>query len=170
MRDQADRLHWEDFEPGQTRELGSYEFTLDEMLAFAERYDPQVFHVDEEGAKDQPFGGIIASGCLTFAIAQRLLVDGLLAHAESQGSPGIDEMRFLTPVRPADVLRGRVEVSETRESSRRPGRGTITIAYILVNQRDEVALSMRARVMMKRRDPGAGDSAGAVDDGSAVRS
>lgn len=147
-------LHWEDFEPGQTHELGSYEFKLNEMLEFAGRYDPQVFHIDEEGAKDHPFGGIIASGCLTFAIAQRLLVDALLSRAESQGSPGIDEMRFLLPVRPRDVVRGRLEVIETRESSRRPDRGTITIAYMLINQHDDVVLTMRARVMLKRREPG----------------
>ncbi|MCZ7587523.1 MAG: MaoC family dehydratase [Gaiella sp.] len=153
MEDDIDLLHWEDFEPGQTCELGSHEFTLDEMLEFAERYDPQVFHVDEEGARGHPFGGIIASGCLTFAVGQRLLVDGLLGRAASQGSPGIDEMRFLAPVRPRDVLRGRLEVSETRESSRRPARGTITIVYTLINQREETVLSMRARVMLKRREP-----------------
>jgi acyl dehydratase len=155
---ERDRLHWEDFEPGQMLELGSVEITLDEMIAFASRYDPQVFHIDEERAKASAFGGIIASGCLTFALAQRLLVAGLLERTEGQGSPGIDELRFLRPVHPGDVLRGRVEITETRPSSRRADRGTIFVTYTFENQRGEVALSMRTRVMVKRRDAAVGDA------------
>jgi acyl dehydratase len=156
MNDQTDLLHWEDFHPGQTFDLGSYDVPLEEIVAFARQYDPQGFHVDEEQAKASPFGGIVASGWHTGAISQRLLVEQLLLRTACQGSPGVDELRFLKPVRPDDVLRGRLTIVETRPSSRRPDRGTVTTRYELENQRGEVVLSMAARVMFERRDPAEG--------------
>jgi acyl dehydratase len=91
--------YFEDFQVGQVHELGSYEVTREEMLAFARQYDPQPFHLDEEAGRQSIFGGIIASGWQTAAICHRLLVGSLLADSSSMGSPGLDELRWLRPVR-----------------------------------------------------------------------
>lgn len=158
MAEDDNLLYWEDFQPGKTFDLGSYEVPLDEIVAFAEHYDPQGFHVDEAAAKASPFGGIVASGWHTSAISQRLLVQQLLSRSACQGSPGVEELRFLKPVRPGDVLCGRLEVLDTQPSGRRPDRGTVTSRCELENQRGEVVLSMASRIMFRRREP-AGDPA-----------
>jgi acyl dehydratase len=153
VTDDDNLLYWEDFHPGQTFELGAYQVPLAEMLAFAGHYDPQGFHVDEAAAEASPFGGIVASGWHTGAIWQRLLVQQLLGRAACQGSPGVDELRFLKPVRPDDVLSGQFEVVETQPSRSRPDRGTVTSRSRLENQHGEVVMSMAMRIMFARRRP-----------------
>jgi acyl dehydratase len=144
--------YFEDFHEGDGIELGSYEVTEQELLAFARMYDPQPFHVDPEAAQRSPFGGLIASGWHTAAMFMRLWVDGLLNDTASMGSPGVEQIRWLVPVRPGDVLRGRVTVLETAPSQTRPDRGTLITESEMVNQRDEVVMTMRGRGFVARRD------------------
>jgi len=143
--------YFEDFAPGQSFDLGTYAVSADEIVEFARRYDPQPFHVDADAAVGSPFGGLIASGWLTAAICMRLYVDVVLADAASHGSPGMSQLRWLVPVRPGDVLAGRLDVGGVSPSSSRPERGTVHLELSLTNQRGEVVLSMRGRGLFGRR-------------------
>lgn len=143
--------YFEDIRAGEVLQLGSYEVSRDEIVEFARRYDPQPFHVDEDAARVGPFGGLAASGWHTAAIFMRLFVDAVLHDSASLGSPGVEELRWTTPVRPGDVLTGRVRVVETRPSGSRPDRGTVITESELVNQRDEVVFRARARGFFRRR-------------------
>ena len=143
--------YFEDFEPGQVFELGSRTVTEAEIVDFAERWDPQPFHVDPKAAAGSVFGGLIASGWHTGAMWMRLYVDAMLDGAASMGSPGIEELRWLAPVRPGDTLRGRLTVLEATPSERRPDRGTVRIRGEMVNQDDVVVMSMTSRGHFGRR-------------------
>jgi len=144
-------LTFDDFAPGQVVELGSVAVSEEEIVAFARQFDPQPFHVDPEAAKESVFGGLIASGWHTGAVWMRLYVDSLLGGAASMGSPGIEELRWLAPVRPGDVLSGRLTVLETTPSERRPDRGTVRIRGEMVNQEGVTVLSMVSRGHFGRR-------------------
>jgi acyl dehydratase len=144
--------YFEDFEPGQTLETGEYELSRRELVTFARMYDPQPFHVDEQAARDSPFGGLVASGWHTTAIFMRLYVEAVLLDTAGMGSPGVERIRWLVPVRPGDVLRGRATIAEATPSETRPDRGTIVNDCELLNQRDEVVLTMRVRGFVARRD------------------
>ncbi|MDQ3945603.1 MAG: MaoC family dehydratase [Actinomycetota bacterium] len=153
MPEPADLLHFEDFLPGQVIELGTFPpVSEDDIISFARQWDPQPFHTDPERAKQSMWGGIIASGWHTGAIAMRLLVDGLLSRCASQGSPGVDHVRFRLPVRPGDVLSGRHTIIETSPSASRPRMGKIRAVTELVNQRGETVVSMDAVGFYDRRD------------------
>ncbi len=145
-------LYFEDFWAGQVVELGSHTVTEEEIVAFARQWDPQPFHVDPEAAKETVFGGLIASGWHTGAIWMRCYVDTLLGPA-SQGSPGIEELRWPAPVRPGDTLASRLTVLETTPSERRPDRGTLRIRGEMVNQDGVTVLSMVSRGHFGRRPP-----------------
>jgi len=142
---------FEDFEPGQVYELGSRTVTEADIIAFAREWDPQPFHTDPEAAAESAFGGLIASGWHTGAMWMRLYVDSLLGGPASQGSPGIEELRWLAPVRPGDTLHGRLTVLETRPSERRPGRGTVRIRGEMENQEGVTVLSLVSRGHFTRR-------------------
>jgi acyl dehydratase len=144
---------FEDFEPGQVYELGSKVVSEDEIVAFARQFDPQPFHLDTEAAKDSVFGGLIASGWHTGAMWMRLYVDSLLGGVSGQGSSGIEELRWLAPVRPGDTLSGRLIVLEATSSERHPGRGTIRIRGEMVNQDGVTVMSMISRGRFARRSP-----------------
>jgi acyl dehydratase len=144
---------FEDFEPGQVYELGSKVVTADEIVAFARQFDPQPFHLDPEAAKDSVFGGLIASGWHTGAMWMRLYVDSLLGGASGQGSSGIEELRWLAPVRPGDTLSGRLIVLEVTSSESHPKRGTIRIRGEMVNQDGVTVMSMVSRGRFARRGP-----------------
>ena len=144
---------FEDFEPGQVYELGSTTVTEEEIVDFARRFDPQPFHLDAEAAKDSDFGGLIASGWHTGAMWMRLYVDSLLGGGSGQGSSGIEELRWLAPVRPGDTLSGRLTVLETTPSERHPDRGTIRIRGEMVNQDGVTVMSMVSRGRFGRRSP-----------------
>ena len=143
--------YFEDFLVGQATELGSVIVTEEEILSFAGQFDPQYFHVDRARASDSIFGGLVASGWHTASLFMRVFVDGLLGETASLGSPGIDELRWLRPVRPGDRLRGRVTVMECVPSRRRPERGVVRMRGELLNQQDEPVLRLDALSMIGRR-------------------
>src|SRR5579862_6999289 len=106
--------YFEDFQEGDTIELGSRSVSQEEIIAYAQEFDPQPFHLDIERGKESPFAGLVASGWHTAGIYMRLLVDGLMNHTVGMGSPGVDELRWLQPVRPGDTLHARFTVVETK--------------------------------------------------------
>jgi acyl dehydratase len=144
-------LYFEDLQVGQVVDLGSHDVSEEEIIAFARQWDPQPFHVDPEAAKSSHFGGLIASGWHTGAMWMRLYVDSLLDGAASMGSPGIEELRWLAPVRPGDTLKGSLTVLETTPSERRPDRGTVRIRGEMTNQDGVVVMSMTSRGHFGRR-------------------
>ena len=144
-------LFLDDFEVGQVFELGSKTVTKGEIMAFAREFDPQPFHTDEVAAKGSIYGGLIASGWHTVSMFMRLLADGLLARAASMGSPGVDEVRWLKPVRPGDTLTARGVINEVRPSRSKPDRGVVRTTYEVFNQDGEKVLSMRGIGMFARR-------------------
>lgn len=144
---------FEDFQPGQVYELGTAVLTADEIVRFARQFDPQPFHLDAEAAKDSAFGGLIASGWHTAGVFMRLYVDAVLANSSSMGSPGIEQLRWLVPVRPGDVLTGRFTVVSTAPSSRRADRGTVHFRGELSNQQGQTVVSLQGRGFFGRRSP-----------------
>jgi acyl dehydratase len=133
---------FEDYVAGTVFELGSIAVSEKEIVEFGERYDPQYLHIDRERAEKGPFGGLIASGWQTTAMIMRLFVENFLPDAASLASPGIDEVRWLKPVRPGDVLRVRVNVLETRRSRSKPDRGIVKSRVEAYNQRDELVATL----------------------------
>jgi acyl dehydratase len=145
------RLWWEDFAPGQVFEHGSRVLTEEEIVRFAREWDPQRYHTDPEAAKLTPFGGLIASGWQSCGVAMRLMCDAYLLEAACVGSPGIDEIRFLKPVRPGDALRFRSTVLESVPSRSRADRGMVSFRWELLNQREEIVLSMLGKQFYLKR-------------------
>ncbi len=141
----------EDFTPGEVIELGSKMVSEEEILAFAREFDPQPFHVDPERARDSIYGGLIASGWHTIAIFMRLAVDGFFNDTISMGSPGVNEVRWLRPVRPGDTLRARLTMIELTPSRSRPDRGTMRSLAEVFNGQDERVLSMDVLGIVGRR-------------------
>jgi acyl dehydratase len=135
-------IYFEDLVVGDTMELGSVEVTSAAIIEFAERFDPQPFHVDPVAAEQSPFGGLIASGWHTCAMYMRLLCDGMVNDSSSQGGSGMDDLRWLAPVRPGDTLRARFTVLDARPSATKPDRGYVTFRSEMVNQDDVVVLRM----------------------------
>lgn len=146
------KLHWEDFPVGRVRELGpTPPVTAEEIVDFARKFDPQSFHTDERAARQSSFGGLVASGWHTCGLAMRLYVDAVLHRAASLGSPGIEKLRWVKPVRPGDVLRLRVEVLEARPSESKPFLGLVRNRWQMTNQASEVVLEMEGWGMFRRR-------------------
>ena len=141
----------EDFPVGVRRRLGTTTVTEEEVIRFATEFDPQPFHVDRGAAERSFFGGLIASGWHTCALTMRVMVDGFLSESASMGSPGIDELRWLRPVRPGDTLTVFSTVESVRISQSKPDRGVLKNLTEVENQAGEVVLSMRGNSMMKRR-------------------
>lgn len=149
--------YFEDFVPavGDTIELGTYEFTTEGIIAFAREYDPQPMHTDPELAANTPYGGLIASGWHTAGVYMRLLVDNLISHTVSFGSPGLDNLRWLKPVRPGDVLTARITILDARPSESRPDRGIVRSRGEMVNEQGEVVMQVEAVNFYGRRPTGA---------------
>jgi acyl dehydratase len=145
------KYYFDDFRVGQVFDIGPRPVTKDEIVAFARKFDPQPFHIDEEAAKKYMFGGIIASGWHTAAICMRMSVDGMIKDAASLGSPGVDELRWLKPVRPGDELNLRMEVVEVTPSRSKPDRGTIRVQWTMSNAAGEPVMTMKGLGMYARR-------------------
>jgi acyl dehydratase len=137
----ADR-HFEDYTPGIVFDCGSVTVDADEVVAFARRYDPQPMHVDPVAAAAGPFGGLIASGWHTIGLTMRLLVEHYLPPA-GLAAPGVDEVRWLRPVRPGDVLSVRVTVQEAARSRSKPDRGIVRSVVEVSNQAGETVLTLK---------------------------
>ena len=135
--------YFEDYVPGAVFEYGRIAASEAEIIEFARRFDPQYIHVDLERAVQGPFGGLIASGWHTAAMMMRLIVDNFLPKSASLGSPGIDELRWLRPVRPGDVLRVRLSVLEATRSRSKPDRGVVRSLCEVLNQDREVVMSLK---------------------------
>ena len=143
--------YWEDFQIGEVAELGPVTVTEEEIVEFGRRFDPQPFHVDPAAARESPFGGLIASGWHTAAIYMGTFVRGVLEGTASLGSPGVEELRWLAPVRPGDTLRGRTTINDVQPSSTTPGRGTIFGEHEVLNQDGVVVMRFRSRGFIARR-------------------
>jgi acyl dehydratase len=135
---------FEDYVPGSVHEFGSIAVEQDEVITFARRYDPQVFHTDPELAKSTIYGGLISSGWHTAGLMMRLFAENYLSKVASLGSPGIDELRWKVPVRPGDELSIRVTVLEAKRSRSKPDRGIVRSFIEVINQNREVVMSMKA--------------------------
>ena len=146
-------LFFEDFTPGDVLQLGDYEMTEAEIIDFGRRFDPQYFHTDPQAAASSPFGGLIASGWHTCSAWARLWIDTVIGRADSRGSGGMQEIRWLEPVRPGDVLTATVEILDTRPSARHADRGTVFIGCTMTNQHGRVVFTARGRGLVGRRHP-----------------
>lgn len=146
-------VYFEDVAVGDVREFGRYEVTADEIVEFAERYDPQSFHVDPEAAEASLFGGLAASGWHTASMTMRMLVDGFLGDAASMGALGIDDLRWHRPVRPGDVLSIRTEVLEKRPSESRPGVGIVRTRTTTLREDGDPVQSFESAGLFAMRDP-----------------
>jgi len=145
------RTHLEDFEVGQRDELGSFSMTKEEIIEFATQFDPQVFHTDEAAAENSSFGGLVASGWHTCAKLMRTMCDAYLLDAASGGSPGVENISWLKPVRPGDVISAVRTTLEVRPSRSKPDRGMVLSEVELTNQKGERVMTMRAWSMLFRR-------------------
>ncbi len=146
-------LLFDDFTLGQRFELGLTSVSEAEIIEFARLYDPQPFHVDPAAAALSPFGGVVASGWQTASLCMRLLVDGVLARTATLGSPGVDALRWLRPLRPGDTLHLRAVVCAMRPSESKLDRGVITLRLEAYNQRGEMLLSMEGVNFVRRVPP-----------------
>jgi acyl dehydratase len=149
---------FEDYRTGAVHDLGTIAVEEEEVLQFARRFDPQPFHTDHELAAQTPFGGIIASGWHTGSLMMRLYALHYLSPASSLASPGVDELRWLRPVRPGDTLAVRVTIEDARASASKPDRGVVRSLIEVFNQLGEAVMTMRA-VNMVARNPAAVGSA-----------
>jgi acyl dehydratase len=145
------RLHWEDFGPGQVTDCGSRLVTREEIVGFAAEFDPQPMHLDEEAARLGVLGGLVASGWHSCCILMRLLSDKLLCNATFMGAPGIEEVRWLAPIRPGDRIRARATVLETRASRSRPGMGFVKFRFELIDASGQPVLELIVSPMFGRR-------------------
>ncbi len=144
--------YWEDFTVGMVMEFGGYEVTEEEIIEFATDFDPQSFHVDKAAAKEHFFGGLIASGWHTGAMCMRMMVDNYLIDAASMGSPGIEQLRWKKPVRPGEILHVKAEVLDRSLPKSRPELGFVKFSHTVLNQNDEIKMTMISSGMFLR-DP-----------------
>lgn len=143
--------YFEDFQEGERFSSPGVTLSEAQILEFALSYDPQPFHLDKEAAAGSPFGGLIASGFQTLALGFRMFYQANVINACSLGSPGMDEMRWLAPVRPGDTLHTEAKVLSKRESCSRADRGTLNMAYEIKNQSGEAVMSFTAiHILLKR--------------------
>jgi len=144
-------MYFDDLPVGFTFETGSRQIPLDEMVEFARKYDPQPFHISEEAAKDTIYGGLIASGFQTMVIGFLLTLDADIWNEASLGSPGIDNLRWLKPVRPGDTLQVKAEVIASEPSQSRPEIGRTKMRYDTYNQDGEKVMTYTTTHILRRK-------------------
>ncbi|MBN9014897.1 MAG: MaoC family dehydratase [Rhizobiales bacterium] len=145
-------LTFEDFPPGHFGTFGPRHVTREEILAFAAEFDPQPMHLDEEAASKSMLRGLSGSGWHLGSLMMRMLFDGFIGRTASLGSPGVDELRWLSPLRPGDDLTLDVEVKDARVSRSRPDLGIVTFRTQVRNAAGQVLLEAISPIMVKRRD------------------
>lgn len=148
-------LYWEDFQPGSVAIYGPRLVTREEIIAFAAEFDPQPMHLDEAAASATMLGGLGASGWHGCCLMMRMICDGFVLEAASMGSPGVDEVRWLKPLRPGTQIRLRTTVLDKRASNSRPERGFVQCRYELIDESDGVIMMLVSSMMIRRRIPGA---------------
>jgi acyl dehydratase len=146
--------YFEDFAPGQDIDLGTRTVTEEEIVAFARAYDPQPFHVDRDAAAHSIYGGVIASGWHTCGMMMRMVVDGLLKRSASMGSPGLDGVRWLAPVRAGDTLNVRYQTVQVKASASKPDRGVVWSKWVAINQHGQTVCTVEGMGMFGRRPGG----------------
>ena len=146
-----DLLCWEDFQVGEQTEFGSHTFTEQEIVDFGRAFDPQPFHADAKAAKRSFFGGLVASGWHTCVIGMRLMVQSYVGRSASLGSPGLENIRWLLPVRAGDTITYHRTTVESRPSRSRPDAGLVRTRWEAVNQRGETVMTMEGWGMFRRR-------------------
>ena len=144
-------LYLDDLKPGQRFETGSVTVSEAEIIAFAKQFDPQYYHIDPEAAKKSAFGGLIASGFHTLSLSMRLFFDLDLWPEAVIASPGMDQVKWLKPMRPGDTITAAAEVVEVKVSTSKPDRGVTTMQYAVINQRKETVATVEMNFMMHRR-------------------
>ncbi|VAW16102.1 hypothetical protein MNBD_ALPHA09-2294 [hydrothermal vent metagenome] len=147
-------LHWEDFPVGETVAFGAYEVTREEITGFAEEFDPQPFHLEDAAANDSLLGGLAASGWHTCAILMRMICDEFLNRSAGLGSPGVDEVKWLKPVRAGNILSVRRTCLEARVSASRPEMGLCKFHYEVRTQTGTVVMTWVVTQLFSRRDAG----------------
>jgi acyl dehydratase len=147
------KYYFEDFKVGETAPMGECLVGQEEMIAFAKAFDPQPFHVDEQAAAASMYGGLIASGWHTVALVMRMMVDSYMGDSASLGSPGVENVRWLKPVRPGDTIRATRTVLEARASKSRPEMGIVKTRWEVFNQHGELVMSIEGFNMFSRRNP-----------------
>ena len=149
---------YEDLVVGEVHRFGAYAVTREEVIAFASKYDPQPFHLDDAAAAETHFGRLSASGWHTCAMTMSMLVDRHKHNGhQGLGSPGVDELRWLRPVYPGDTLSVETQMLEKRRSATKPDRGILRTATRVFNQDGVMVMSMTSRAMIRTRDPGGDD-------------
>ena len=147
--------YFEDFFAGQEIELGTRTVSEEEIIGFATQFDPQPFHVDHDAAAASMFGGVIASGWHTCSMMMRMVVDGLMAASSSMGSPGVDKVRWILPVRAGDTLAVTYLTTAVKASASRPDRGVVWSTWKAVNQHGQLVCTIEGMGMFGRRPTGA---------------
>jgi acyl dehydratase len=142
--DPIDDRWFEDYRPGEIYEYGWRELDEDEVVEYATRYDPQRMHTDPAWAATGPFGGLIASGWQTAGLMMRLYCDHYISSVASLASPGVDELRWSSPLRPGEPVRLRVTIREARVSRSKPDRGLVRTDTALLTEDDRCPLSLTA--------------------------
>jgi acyl dehydratase len=153
----------EDYQTGAVYEFGAIRVTEAEIIEFGKRFDPQPFHTSPPAARQSIYGGVIASGWHTAAMMMRLFVEHYLSSVASLGSPGVDELRWSLPVRPNDTLTLRVTVTEARRSASKPDRGVLLSFIEVLNQNQQVVMSMKAVNLLLCRNRSQPGQAGIED-------
>jgi acyl dehydratase len=143
--------YWDDFREGEVREFGMTLVKHDDIVRFASEFDPQPFHLDDAAGAKSLFGGLVASGWHTAAMAMRMICDAYLLRSASLGSPGIEQLKWLQPVRPGDTLHMRLVVLETRPLQSKPGVGLVKSRHEVLNQHGQVVMQMEGYGMFRRR-------------------
>jgi acyl dehydratase len=151
----TDKLHFEDFKAGDVAIYGPRHVTREEIIAFAAEFDPQPMHLDEAAAAATLLGGLGGSGWHSCALLMRMIADGFILNSTSMGSPGVEEVRWLRPLRPGTNLRVRMTVLEARGSKSRPDMGLVRMTFEMIDDVDAVLTTMTTTLMMGRRDAGA---------------
>ena len=146
--------YFEDYQPGKIFTGGCVAVTAEEIVEFARRYDPQAMHTDPAAAAEGPFGGLIASGWHTAALMMRMFADNFLSPESSIASPGIDELRWVLPVRPGDVLSLRVTILEARRSRSQPDLGIVRSFVEVLNQKGEPVMTLKPTSFIRPRPAG----------------
>ena len=143
--------YWGDCYHGQIIECGPYKVSEEEILEFAQKYDPQRFHVSKDSAEQTIFKGLIASGWQTAGLMMRMVCDGIMLNSSSTGSPGIDSLKWIKPVRPGDSLNTIVEILETRALNSKPTIGMVKTRWSCYNQHQELTTTIEAWNMFEKR-------------------